>query len=68
METYGLGMTLRKNMKMIRSLKAELSAFLPLFGPILISQYAQVANGVVDTAMVARLGLEALACVAMVVA
>lgn len=53
---------------MIRSLKAELSAFLPLFGPILISQYAQVANGVVDTAMAARLGPEALACVAMGVA
>lgn len=55
-------------MQLIRSFKTEISAFLPLFGPILISQYAQIANGVVDTAMAARLGPVALGSVAMGVA
>ena len=49
-------------------LRRELPGILPLFGPILVSQYAGIANGVVDTAMAARLGTVDLGSVAVGVA
>lgn len=48
--------------------RAEFSKFLPLFGPLLISQYAQVANGIIDTIMIARVGPTELGGVAVGVA
>lgn len=48
--------------------RSELSKFLPLFGPLLISQYAQIANGIIDTIMAARLGPVGLGSVAVGVA
>ncbi len=52
-------------MRIFRIFGIELSRFLPLFGPLLISQYAQVANGIVDTIMAARLGPEGLGSVSV---
>lgn len=49
-------------------LRCEAPGIFPLFGPILISQYANIANGVIDTAMAARLGTVELGGVAVGVA
>lgn len=50
------------------SLRRELPGILPLFGPMLISQYAGILNGVIDTAMAARLGTTSLGSVSVGVA
>lgn len=55
-------------MSLLGSLRRELPGILPLFGPLLISQYAGIANGVVDTAMAARLGTLELGSVSVGVA
>ncbi len=47
-------------MQIFKIFKDELTRFLPLFAPLLISQYAQAANGIIDTIMAARLGPEVL--------
>lgn len=52
-------------MTLSSKLREELAGTLPLFGPLLISQYAGIANGVVDTAMAARLGVVELASAAV---
>ncbi|MUM78880.1 MATE family efflux transporter [Pseudodesulfovibrio sp. F-1] len=55
-------------MRILKTFRTELSKFLPLFGPLLVSQYAQTANGIIDTIMAARLGPEGLGSVAVGVA
>jgi MATE family multidrug resistance protein len=55
-------------MTLLGSLRREFVGIGPLFGPLLISQYAGIANGVVDTAMAARLGVMELASAAVGVA
>lgn len=46
-------------------LRKELPNILPIFTPLLISQYAGIAQGVVDTAMISRLGIAELGGVAI---
>ena len=46
----------------------EAKALAPLFGPLLVSQYAQIAAGIVDTAMTAQLGVVEVGSVAVGVA
>ena len=46
----------------------ETKALSPLFGPLLVSQYAQIAMGIVDTAMTAKLGAVEVGSVAVGVA
>ena len=55
-------------MRLFSIFRSELYKFFPLFAPILISQYAQTANGIVDTVMTARLGATELGGVAVGVA
>ena len=43
-------------MPYFRALRQEAPHIFKIFGPLLISQYAQIANGIIDTAMAARLG------------
>ncbi|MDR3175009.1 MAG: MATE family efflux transporter [Desulfovibrio sp.] len=50
------------------SFRKELPFIFPLFGPLLVSQYAQIGLGAVDTAMAARLGTVELGSVAVGVA
>ena len=52
----------------LQPLLRELPQILPVFAPILLSQYAGIANGLVDTAMTARLGTLELGSVAVGVA
>ncbi|MFV0421630.1 MATE family efflux transporter [Oleidesulfovibrio sp.] len=46
----------------------DMAAIVALMGPILVTQYAQIANGVVDTLMCGRLGTQALGAVGLGVA
>lgn len=55
-------------MSYFKALRLEFPNIFKLFVPILISQYAQILNGVIDTAMSARLGTVELAGVALGVA
>lgn len=55
-------------MPVIAALRHECPKVLPLFLPILISQYASIANGVIDTAMAGALGTVELASIALGVA
>lgn len=52
-------------MSIVSSLRQETPIILPLFLPIMISQYAGIANGVIDTAMAGALGTTALASIAL---
>ena len=52
----------------LTALRREAPGIFPLFGPILVSQYANIANGVIDTAMAARLSTVELGGVAVGVA
>ena len=55
-------------MPYFRALRQEAPHIFKIFGPLLISQYAQIANGIIDTAMAARLGTVELGGVAVGVA
>ncbi len=61
-------MTALNNISFPTAFRRELPSILPLFGPILISQYANIINGVIDTAFAARLGTIELGGVALGVA
>ncbi|WP_196772874.1 MATE family efflux transporter [Pseudodesulfovibrio alkaliphilus] len=52
-------------MSIVSALRRETPIILPLFLPILISQYAGIANGVIDTAMAGALGTVELASIAV---
>ncbi len=52
-------------MRVFTALRRESPKILPLFLPIMISQYAGVANGVIDAATAGRLGTQALAGIAV---
>lgn len=52
-------------MSIVSALRKETPVILPLFLPILISQYAGIANGVIDAAMAGALGTVALASIAV---
>lgn len=52
-------------MSAVQSVCKEIPRIFPLFGPILISQYAQIANGAIDSIMAARLGSVELGSVAV---
>ena len=55
-------------MSYFTTLRQEAPDIFKIFGPLLISQYAQIANGIIDTAMAARLGTTELGGVAVGVA
>lgn len=55
-------------MSAFSSLRDECPKILPLFLPILVSQYAAIASGVIDAAMAGNLGTEELASIAVGVA
>jgi len=55
-------------MSIAQAMREESKSLIPLFGPLLISQYAQIAMGIVDTAMTARLGTVEVGSVALGVA
>lgn len=55
-------------MSYFKTLRQEAPDIFKIFGPLLISQYAQIANGIIDTAMAARLGTTDLGGVAVGVA
>lgn len=55
-------------MSFLKALRNEAPPIFPLFGPILISQYAQIANGIIDSVMIARLNTTGLGGVALGVA
>ncbi|MFK4763240.1 MATE family efflux transporter [Desulfobaculum sp. SPO524] len=55
-------------MSYLKALRQEAPDIFKIFGPLLISQYAQIANGIIDTAMAARLGTTDLGGVAVGVA
>ena len=52
-------------MTVFKALRKETPIILPLFLPILISQYAGIANGVIDTAMAGALGTVEIASIAV---
>jgi len=52
-------------MSIVSALRKETPIIVPLFLPIMISQYAGIANGVIDTAMAGTLGTTALASIAV---
>lgn len=52
-------------MSIVSALRKETPKILPLFLPILLSQYAGIANGVVDSAMAGALGTLELASIAV---
>ncbi len=52
-------------MSILSALRKEAPIILPLFLPILVSQYAGIANGVIDTAMAGALGTVELASIAV---
>ncbi len=52
-------------MSILSALRKETPIILPLFLPILVSQYAGIANGVIDTAMAGMLGTIELASIAV---
>ena len=56
------------SMSYFTTLRQETPDIFKIFGPLLISQYAQIANGIIDTAMAARLGTTELGGVAVGVA
>lgn len=52
-------------MSIVSALRRETPIILPLFLPILVSQYAGIANGVIDSAMAGALGTLELAGIAV---
>lgn len=52
-------------MSLLSALRKESPIILPLFVPIMISQYAGIANGVIDTAMAGALGTNEFASIAV---
>lgn len=55
-------------MTVLKALRSEAPKLLPLFLPIVVSQYAAIASGVLDSAMAGSLGSLALASIAVGVA
>ncbi|MFW5489779.1 MAG: MATE family efflux transporter [Desulfovibrio sp.] len=55
-------------MSAIQALRSETPKLIPLFLPIVVSQYASIASGVVDSAMAGSLGTLELASIAVGVA
>jgi MATE family multidrug resistance protein len=55
-------------MVILTAIRKETRALASLFGPLLVSQYAQIATGIIDTAMTAKLGTVELGSVAVGVA
>lgn len=52
-------------MSIMRALRRETPKIVPLFLPIMVSQYAGIANGVIDTAMAGALGTVSIASIAV---